>query len=90
MSVARPIKPIKRQCNTPEEALGAIITDLRIAKKWSQEDIAEKVGYTKAYMGRVEKGKQSPTLKCIVNVAQVFGLRPSQLLAQAERKQGKL
>ena len=87
--MARPIKPIKRQRNTPEQALGAIITDLRTAKKSSQEDLAERVGYTKAYIGRVEKGKQSPTLKCIVNVAQFFGMRASQLLAKAERKQAK-
>ena len=85
--MARPITPkLERQHNTPEEALGAVVTMLRTAKSWSQEYLAEKVGCTKVYVNRLEHGRQSPTLRLIAALAQVFGLRPSQLLARAERK----
>jgi transcriptional regulator with XRE-family HTH domain len=87
--MGRPIVPIKRQTNTPEEALGAVITDLRVSRKWSQGDLGEKIGHTEFYVSRIEKGTQSAPLDVIVLVAQAFGLRGSQLLAKAEKKQSK-
>lgn len=90
LGVARPISlKLKRETNTPEQALGALITKLRTAKGWSQGKLSEKLGYDASYLGRVERGTQSPTLRMIVATAQVFGLKPSQLLARAERKQAK-
>jgi len=85
--VARPINPkLERQHNTPEQALGAVLTTLRTAKGWSQEDLGDKVGCSEVYVNRLEHGRQSPTFRLIVALAQVFGLRPSQLLARAEKK----
>ena len=69
--------------------MGAVITDLRTSKTWSQQDLGDKIGYSKVYIVRIEQGKQSPTLNFIVSVAQVFGFRTSQLLARLERKRAK-
>jgi transcriptional regulator with XRE-family HTH domain len=86
--VARPItSKLKREKNTPEQAFGALVTVLRAGKGWSQAEFARRLGYDPSYVGRVERGRQSPTLRFIAAVARPFGLRPSQLLAQAERKQ---
>lgn len=87
--MGRPIVSIKRQTHTPEQALGAAITELRTSQKWSQRDLGEQIGHTEYYVSRIEKGTQSATLDVIVNIAQAFGLTGSQLLALAEKKQDK-
>lgn len=85
--MVRPRPPaIKRQHNSPDEAFGAVVTELRVGKEWSQERLSEKVGCSEPYINRMEQGKLSPTLGMIVALAQVFGLSSSQLLARAERK----
>jgi transcriptional regulator with XRE-family HTH domain len=77
---------VARKHGTPDEALGAVITALRLAKKWSHTEMSHRVGYSEKHLIAVERGTSSPTHKTIVATAQVFGLRASQLLARAERK----
>jgi len=85
--VARPIKDnLERHCDTPEQALGSVITDLRVQRKWPQEYVAEKSGYSLKYFRMVERGTQNPTYRFMLAVAPMFDLNPSQLLARAERK----
>jgi transcriptional regulator with XRE-family HTH domain len=88
--VARPVSSqLKRQQNTLQQALGAAITDLRTQRDWSQQVLADRLGYVLSYINSLERGKQNPSFKLIVAMAQVFGIRPSQLLARAERKQAR-
>ena len=88
--MARPISSkLKREFKTYRQAVGAVVTSLRTGRKWSQSNLADKAGYSVAYVNGVELGKRNPSLEMIQAVAQVFGLRPSQLLARAERKQAK-
>ena len=85
--MARPITDnLERPCSTPEQALGHVITMLRVKRQLSQLYVAEKSGYSQRYYLRVERGTQNPTYKFMLAVAPVFGLTPSQLLAMAERK----
>ncbi len=85
--MARPITDnLERPCDTPEQALGHVITMLRVKRQLSQLYVAEKSGYSQRYYLRVERGAQNPTYKFMLAVAPVFGLRPSQLLSLAERK----
>jgi transcriptional regulator with XRE-family HTH domain len=37
-------------------------------------------------ISRIERGKANPTMALLIVMADVFGLRPSELLARAERK----
>ena len=84
--MVRPIKPnLKRQHNTLRQALGAVMTDLRTKRKWSQEEVAHKAGYSSRYIIKVEKGQHTPSVDLLVAVAELFGLSGSQLLAKAER-----
>jgi len=88
--VARPISSkLKRESKTYRQALGAVVTRLRTARKWSQQELADKTGYSTVYVNGLELGNRNPSLEMIQAVAQVFGLRPSQLLARAERRQSK-
>src|ERR1700746_2186693 len=90
LGVARPISSkLKRESKTYRQALGAVVTRLRTDKMWSQETLAEKTGYSTAYVIGLEHGRRNPSLEMIQAIAGVFGISPSQLLAQAERKQAK-
>jgi transcriptional regulator with XRE-family HTH domain len=85
--VARPISNrLKRQTKTLGGALGAVITTLRVEKQWSQRRLAERSGYEASSISRIERGRANPTMALLIVMADVFGLRPSQLLARAERK----
>lgn len=75
----------ERKHTTPDEALGAVITELRVQKNWSHVEMGEKVGYSDKHLNSVELGYKSPTHRLLVATAQLFGLRASQLLARAER-----
>jgi transcriptional regulator with XRE-family HTH domain len=76
---------VERKHHTPDQALGAVITQLRMARNWSHAEMGHRVGYSERHINAVELGTASPTHRMLVAAAQVFGLRASQLLARAER-----
>lgn len=80
---------LKRQTETLGQALGAVITALRTAKGWSQDKLALKSGYSLQWVNRVERGKANPTMALVIVMSDIFKLRPSQLLARAERRYAK-
>ena len=82
----RPVIPIKRKRNTLEQNLGALITEMRTARRWSQKDLEDRTGYSNKFLGRVERGLQNPRLGFMVKVAHAFGLRPSQFFALLEKQ----
>ncbi|HEY8269721.1 MAG TPA: helix-turn-helix transcriptional regulator [Pseudobdellovibrionaceae bacterium] len=67
------------------KALGQAVRNLRKAKGYSQESFADAVGLHRTYMGAIERGEQNLTVKNIVKVADTLGLKPSKLLAEAEK-----
>jgi len=85
--VARPISDkLKRQTRTLGQALGFVITKLRVKKKWSQGDLARKSGFEITTINRLELGKANPTMALVIAMSGSFGIRPSELLSRAERK----
>jgi transcriptional regulator with XRE-family HTH domain len=74
---------------TAEEAFGRVVTELRTKKQMTQDDLAHTLGYNLSYIGQIERGKKSPTLRTIVNIAQLFELPVSHLMKLAEEYQGK-
>jgi transcriptional regulator with XRE-family HTH domain len=85
--VGRPVSGnLARKTDTTDEALGAVITELRVKKGWGYEDVAHKVGCSPSYINGIEHGKQNPTLRVIQAIADVHGLKLSKLFALAERK----
>jgi DNA-binding XRE family transcriptional regulator len=86
-SVARPISDkLKRQTRTLGQALGFVVTRLRVKEKWSQGELARKSGFEITTINRLEQGKANPTMALVIAMADSFGLRPSDLLSRAERK----
>ncbi len=82
----RPIAPLKRTSDTPEEALGAVITELRVRRRMSYQDVAAKVGCNDAHMNKIEHGTKNPTLKILQAIADVHHIKLSKLFALAERR----
>ena len=62
---------------------------MRIAKGWSQQKLADKLGYTERYIGQLERGVKSPTLRTLADIAEAFATKPSVILSAAERRQGQ-
>jgi transcriptional regulator with XRE-family HTH domain len=75
-----------RESRTLGEAVGAELTRLRVARGWSQQKLADELGYTERYIGQLERGTKSPTLRTIADVAEVFSTKPSTILRAAERR----
>ncbi len=58
---------------------GIRIRALRLAQNWSQENLAEKTGFHRTYIGMVERGERNPSLKNINVFAEAFGISISEL-----------
>lgn len=62
-----------------------IIRELREQRQWTQEQMAEKLGLTRNGYAKIERGESTPTLTRLEDIAQVLGIRLSDLL-QLEHK----
>ena len=76
-----------RESRTLAQAFGAELTRLRVDKGWSQQKLADALGYTERYIGQLERGTKSPTLRTIADLAEAFQTVPSTILRAAERRQ---
>lgn len=70
-----------------EEAgkLGARIRHLRIARGWTQEQLAEHAGVHYKYLGDIERGVRNPALFNIVRISRALGV-PLAALFTDERE----
>jgi len=51
----------------------------RLAKKLSQEDLAEKAGISVSYVSMLERGQRSPPLDTLESLAKALGVRAVDL-----------
>lgn len=61
------------------KTLGKRIQKLRKRADLTQEELAEKVGISRAYMGYIEQGRYSASLEVIEKVAKVLKVKMSEL-----------
>ena len=59
---------------------GIRIRELRVANSWSQEDLADKAGFHRTYIGMIERGERNLSLKNVEILANSFKLNLSDLL----------
>ena len=60
--------------------LGQRVRALRIARGWSQEDLAERCGRHFTYVGRIERGEQNVTVQVLNDVASALSVSIVDLL----------
>ena len=66
--------------------LGLRVRQLREARKWSQEDFAEKANLHRTYVSGIERGTRNPTLTVLSRIAEGFGITLDQLLERLSKK----
>ena len=59
-------------------ALGRRIRELRLAKEWSQERLAEHAGLDRSYVAGIEVGARNPSLKALDQLATALSVRLSE------------
>jgi len=66
----------------PAEALmfGTRLRDFRIAKRWSQDRLAEEAGLTLNYVGNLERGEQTASLTVLLKLCIALEVSAPQLL----------
>lgn len=66
---------------TDRPRFGERIRKLRLAKNWSQEELATRSGLHSTYIGGVERGERNIGLDNILKLARALGEHPSALFA---------
>lgn len=68
--------------NVPQKTikiLGKKIQRLRKKKGLTQEELAEMIGFSRVYMGYIEQGRETPSLKMLIKIAKKLGVRVEEL-----------
>ena len=69
---------------SPESIFGEVLRAARLGRGYSQESLSFEAGYHRTYIGLLERGQKSPSLRTIVNLASVLGVKPWELLREME------
>lgn len=72
-----------------EDRFGQALREFRAARGITQEELAFQSGYHPTYIGQLERGKKSPSLRTIVSLASVLKTRGSELLKRVEALETK-
>ena len=80
-----PQKPsVKQSGNTPEKAFGKALRKARESKGLSQDALAHRTGYSRNYVGQIERGEKNPSLRTIIDLAEALEVRAASLIAYVE------
>lgn len=63
------------------DTIGKNIRKYRLAKKFRQEDLAEKTGLTANYIGMLERGEKVPSLETFINILNVLEVSSDMILS---------
>lgn len=66
---------------TERSRFGKRIRQLRLAKGWSQEDLAARSGLHPTYIGGIERGERNLGLNNLLKLARALDEHPSALFA---------
>ena len=70
--------------STFEQAFGSAVLALRKKRGWSQMDLAIASGYSLRYIGDIERGAKSATMRTMHDLATLLDVRLSALVAETE------
>ncbi|MGC1781460.1 MAG: helix-turn-helix transcriptional regulator [Acidobacteriaceae bacterium] len=69
----------------PSVAFGVLLRKRRTQQKMSQDTLAAKAGYERAFISLIELGKTNPSLRSIFDICTALDIRPSVFLRQVEK-----
>jgi transcriptional regulator with XRE-family HTH domain len=70
------------------QAFGREVRRVRTDLGLSQEELADRSGLHRNYIGMIERAERAPTLLAIDNLARGLRTKASELVARAERRLG--
>jgi transcriptional regulator with XRE-family HTH domain len=65
---------------------GELVKDFRNQRDLSQEKLAAKTGLDRTFISLIENGKRNPTLLTLLKISGAFGLAPSDLMLEFEKR----
>lgn len=68
-----------------EEVFGKVLKEIRLEKKFSQEELAFICGLDRTYISLMERGKRKPTITTIFALAKGLDILPSILVLETEK-----
>jgi transcriptional regulator with XRE-family HTH domain len=74
---------------TGEELFGVALRELRKERGFSQETLAFESGYHPTYIGQLERGRKSPSLRTILKLTSVLSVLPSEFMRRFEARLSK-
>ena len=77
----------RRKKRQPDaELFGTVVRELREARGWTQEELAERANMNASYLGFVERGDNVPTLTIIIQIAEGLRAEPGELLREVMKR----
>ena len=70
---------------TPNAALGIALRSRRLAAGMTQETLGLESGVQRNFISLIETGQNQPTITTIFKLAEALNIRPSKLVADAEK-----
>ncbi len=67
------------------QRFGIRVRELRLAAGYTQEAFADRCGFFRTYLSRVETGRANPTLNAIAVIADTLDVSVTELFRQAEK-----
>ena len=74
---------------TPHAAFGQALRGLRLAAGLSQEQLGLESGVQRNFISLIETGQNQPTISTIFKLAAALNVKPSKLVATAEKLLGQ-
>jgi len=71
--------------NSIAKELGIVFRNLRLAAGYSQEDLANRSGLHRAYVGAIERGEKVITVDTASRIADGLGIRLSEVFLRLEQ-----
>lgn len=63
--------------------VGTNVRVVRLAAGMTQEELAERSGFSQQYISGLERGKRNPTIVSVYELAQALGVKHEQLVASS-------
>ena len=76
---------IDGQADQPQRSFGAVVRQLREARNWSMDELADKTGQTPDFIAQVETDLMSPPVGFILRMAQAMKVDPGTFLSKKEQ-----
>jgi transcriptional regulator with XRE-family HTH domain len=77
-----------RKATRPENAIGSLIRELRIAKGWTQEDLAAAAEIDHTYVSLLERFQRDPSLSIVMQLARALDMAPGAFVEEIARRMG--